>query len=414
MLLTAGVIYNLPPVRERLQPRLAALQSEVYYYFNPPQEAVFIPQEQAAVIVQATLTALPRRTPQPSPTAAALSSLTPTAAQPSPTPTLRPLPTPIPEKTLLGGIRHEYQQMNNCGPATLAMALSFWGWQGDQRDTRAFLRPSFAEVDDKNVNPQEMAAYVEQAAGLKALARFGGDVDMLRRLIAAGFPVIIEKGFQPPHEDWMGHYEALNGYDDARARFIAQDSYIMPDLPVPYDDLRGRWWRDFNYLYLVIYPAEREGEVAGVLGAQADPQENLRHAAQLALEEAAALQGRDLFFAWFNRGSSLASLGDYPAAAEAYDRAFAQYAALPEGERPWRMMWYQSGPYEAYYHTARYQDVIDLANTTLSVFADPALEEAFYWRGLARRALGDLEGGQKDLNKAVRLNPNFTAAVEAR
>ena len=32
------------------------------------------------------------------------------------------------------------------------MALSFWGWQGDQRDTRAYLRPNFATVDDKNVN----------------------------------------------------------------------------------------------------------------------------------------------------------------------------------------------------------------------------------------------------------------------
>ena len=31
-----------------------------------------------------------------------------------------------------------------------------------------------------------------------------------------------------------------------------------------------------------------------------------------------------------------------------------------------RMMWYQTGPYFAYYYSARYQDVINLANTTLN------------------------------------------------
>jgi hypothetical protein len=57
---------------------------------------------------------------------------------PEPTATATLLPTPIPVKVVLGGIVHEYQQFNNCGPANLAMALSYWGWQGDQRDTRAF------------------------------------------------------------------------------------------------------------------------------------------------------------------------------------------------------------------------------------------------------------------------------------
>ncbi len=73
---------------------------------------------------------------------------------------------------LLSGIVHEYQQFNNCGPTNLAMALSFWGWQGDQRDTRRYLRPNL-EVDDKNVMPSEMVAYVEQFTELAALTRAG-------------------------------------------------------------------------------------------------------------------------------------------------------------------------------------------------------------------------------------------------
>lgn len=416
--LLCALVYNLPPVHERLGWRVANLRSQVFYSLNPPQEVVFIPQEQALIesIVQATLAAIKpaalqptallppaTRTPAPSePTSTPL----PTS---SPTPTLAP--TPIPGQVALTGITHEYQQMNNCGPATLSMLLTYWGWQGDQRDTRRYLRPNFAEVDDKNVNPSEMVSFIESQTSLKAQARLGGDLDTVKHLLAAGFPVIVEKGFQPPKEDWMGHYEVINGYDDAQGRFITQDAYIMPDFPVPYGDLSERWWRDFNYVYLVAYPPEREAEVLSILGPDADPAANYRRAADKAAAETATLGGRDLFFAWFNLGSSLASLGSYAEAAQAFDQAFAVYADLRQDERPWRVLWYRAEPYAAYYHTGRYQDVINLANTTLSFLSAPILEETLYWRGLAKEAAGDLQGAISDLKRAVRVNPASTSAA---
>ena len=412
--LLASGVYNLPLVHERVSWRLAGLRASVYHILRPPEQAVFIPQVQAEATSLPPLEALPRsatstllpaptRTPRPPGP-----SFTP---QPSPTATLSP--TSIPDQVILTGIVHEYQQINNCGPATLAMALSFWGWQGSQVDTRAFLRPAFATVDDKNVSPEEMVAYVERFTSLRALVRVGGELETLKALVAAGFPVIIEKGFQPPKEDWMGHYEVINGYDDSRGRFLTQDSYIMADFPRPYDQVTDRWWRDFNYVYLVVYPPERETEVMAVLGPQADPQYNFEHAALTALDETASLAGRDLFFAWYNYGTNLVGLLDYPAAARAYDQAFAVYAGLPEEERPWRTLWYQGGPYAAYYHTGRYQDVIELANTTLSFLLQPGLEESYYWRGLAKENLGDAEGALTDLSKAASLNPNYTLAVSA-
>jgi tetratricopeptide (TPR) repeat protein len=154
----------------------------------------------------------------------------------------------------------------------------------------------------------------------------------------------------------------------------------------------------------------RESEVLGILGPHADAEVNLQLAAQMALEETATLGGRDLYFAWFNLGSNRVALQDYAAAAEAYDQAFTLYAALPEGERPWRMLWYQTGPYEAYYYTSRYQDVINLANTTLSFLNQPILEETLYWRGLAKEALGDQQGAILDLQRAVSINPMSTGA----
>jgi hypothetical protein len=57
--------------------------------------------------------------------------------------------------------------------------------------------------------------------------------------------------------------------------------------------------------------------------------------------------------------------------------------------------------------------VINLADTTLEdTISEPVLEESFYWRALAREALGDQKGAIKDLKESVRLNPHFTPGKE--
>jgi tetratricopeptide (TPR) repeat protein len=83
---------------------------------------------------------------------------------------------------------------------------------------------------------------------------------------------------------------------------------------------------------------------------------------------------------------------------------------LPQQERPWRLLWYQDGPYRAYYNTGRYQDVINLAHSTLVNVDKPVLEETYYWRGMAKAGLGDHQGAIEDLTRANTLNPNSTPA----
>jgi hypothetical protein len=72
-------------------------------------------------------------------------------------------------------------------------------------------------------------------------------------------------------------------------------------------------------------------------------------------------------------------------------------------------MWYQTGPYWAYFYAGRYQDVINLANTTLTeTISEPTLEESLYWRGMAYYyGLGETNLGIADFRETVRLNPNF-------
>lgn len=412
--LAAAAVYQLPPVQQRLGWRLETLRLRVWRAWRPPEAQVFVPVGllTAPAVYQATTP--PTAQHQPTPAFPPLASPEPTRT--AVTLTSSPPPQPLlPPQVSLSGVTHEYQQFNNCGPATLAMALSYWNWTGDQRDTRAALRPNYSEVDDKNVNPGEMAAYAADQPGLIALSRVAGDLELLKRLLAAGFPVVIEIGFQQHPRDWMGHYILLSGYDDAKEQFITQDSLIGADLPRSYAEIETGW-QAFNRAYLVVSPQERQAEVLGILGDQADPQENLRTAVQAAqqhlqqLEVSPTADERQRFFAWYNLASSLTALGDYPAAAQAYDQAFKVYPLIPEDNRPWRMLWYQVGPLQAYFQVGRYQDVITLGNQALNSAGGPLLEEVFYWLGRAREAGGDLEKAIYDYKKAVEINPDSTPA----
>ena len=76
------------------------------------------------------------------------------------------------------------------------------------------------------------------------------------------------------------------------------------------------------------------------------------------------------------------------------------------------MLWYQTGPYWAYYYFGRYQDVINLATTTLDAMSEPVLEESYYWRALAREAAGDISGAIKDFQAGLKSHPGFEPALE--
>jgi hypothetical protein len=421
--LLAGGVYFLPPVHDRLAWRVNNLRVAVLRYLTPAEKVTFLPKEQptsdtASLLAPSPLpqpTAAQVQPPDLPPAQPAARTPTPESASSSPAPAEMPTETLtvvaalLPDKVTLKGLHFQAQTFNNCGPANLAMALSYWGWTGDQADTRAYLRPNYPKIDDKNVRPEEMVDFVLTQTNLKALRRVGGDLDLIRRLIAAGFPVLIEKGHQPPKDWWMGHYLVINGYNDNKQRFTAQDSLLGADNQLPYAEL-GPWWRDFNYVYIVIYPPEREADVLSVLGPQADEQANYQYAAEKASQEIPTLSGRDQYFAWYNLGTNLVALKDYAGAAAAYDQAFAINASLPEKQRLYRMLWYQVGPYEAYFYAGRYQDLLDLGNATLAWVGEPLLEETFYWLGRAREARGDLDKAVYDYNQAVRINPRSTPA----
>jgi tetratricopeptide (TPR) repeat protein len=273
---------------------------------------------------------------------------------------------------------------------------------------------------DKNVMPYEMENFVNNYTEFAALTRIGGEIEMVKRLIANGFPVLIEKGYYEADYrgivDWLGHYLFITGYDESQGYFIVQDAYLKTgdngtgaNLRSSYEDFADQW-RSFNYLFMVIYPPDRQDDVLAALGPWAETEWANRHALETAQRESEMLSGINQFFAWYNLGSSHVSRFEYVDAANAYDYAFQLYAALDEEtvKRPFRMIWYQTGPYFAYFYSGRYQDVIDLANRALYDWSsEPTLEESIYWRGMALLALGETDNAVADFQQSVYLNPNF-------
>ena len=284
-LVVAGLA--IPGVRARLQNLANELQVRLDYAINPPQEAVFLPDEALATSVQATLLASLTHTPTTTP--APENTIQPIENTPLPTAT----PTPLPGAAFITGGRYETQHglWNYCAPATLAMALSYWGWEGTRTDIGPVVKPY---DKDKNVMPYELADYVESHAGLRAVVRSGGSLELLKRLIANDFSVLIEKGIVIRDYNgklgWMGHYTVVTGYDDSKSEFTTQDSYFTADYIVSYENL-AREWQSFNYIFMVIYSPDEEQQLLGVLDAYADAAASDQIAAQTAAEECAPRHG---------------------------------------------------------------------------------------------------------------------------
>lgn len=320
-------------------------------------------------------------------------------------------PLPVSSLVMGGNYFSQHNRWNYCGPANVAMLLSYLGWHGDADEVARVIKPY---PKDKNVMPYEILDFI-RFAGYDGILRVGGDIERLKRLIANGFVVLVEKG--PHFRDiqgsitWMGHYQVLSGYDDLNRVFIAQDSYIKPDYEQPYDKLIEEW-RSFNYTYLAAFHPWQRDEIIALLGEDADETTNFQRALKKAAEETAALRGVEQFFAFYNYGTNLVSLRDYASAARAYDTAFALYDSLPQNKsiRPYRILWYQTGPFFAYYYTGRYGDVINKATfNSIDMVRDdtPALEESYYWRGMAKLQLGERQSAIDDFYTCLQYHTGF-------
>jgi len=394
LLLVAALVYQIPEVKSRVDWRYEVWSTYVNNSIDPVGK-IPTPLQSTPFESFTPLT--------PTPTKSASTAVTMIE---SPNPTLPPPPAQV----SLPSPRWEVQGINNCGPATLAMTLRMYGWQGDQYDIAKIIKPV---PQDRNVNPDELRYFVLNEAGwLRAEYRVAGTLDILKHLLAANYPVVIEEAstLSPqdangPNDDlWDAHYLLITGYDNtAGGTVTAQDPLRGPDKKIAYDQLM-KDWKPFNYLYMVIYLPQDEGEVKSILGVNWDADQNRQNALSMA-QAATALDTKDAF-AWFNLGSSLVYFARYTEAAQSFDQAFT--IGLPQ-----RMTRYQFFPFFAYYNAGRIDYLLTLTEDTYKPINGSYAEEALLWHGYGQLHNGDSAGALADWNKALKVHPNYCDAEKA-
>ena len=316
----------------------------------------------------------------------------------SPTPQVV-LKTPPATKTLANDY-HVFQTFNNCGPAALSMALSYYGINVSQQVLGDELRPyqnPQGDNDDKSVTLEELG---EKAKDFDLIPyhRPNGNIDLIRMFITYDIPVMA-RTLTKINED-IGHYRIVKGYNDEIGQIIQDDSLQNKNLWFSYEDFSALWQK-FNYEYLVLVPKDKQEIVEAILGEDKDVKIAWQKAVQNSQKQLEENQ-YDIY-ARFNLSVALYNIGNYQESVDEFEKV--------EALLPFRTLWYQIEPIKAYYELGDYQRVFELTEKILNNW-NRAFSELYYLRGLIYQKQGSLEAARQEFEKAVFYNRNFIPAQE--
>ncbi|MFA6094413.1 MAG: peptidoglycan bridge formation glycyltransferase FemA/FemB family protein [Candidatus Paceibacterota bacterium] len=307
----------------------------------------------------------------------------------------------IPEEKILSTDYHVFQTFNNCAPAALSMALSYYGILDSQEKIAQDLRPhnnSTGDNDDKSTPPQELADYVKQY-GLIPYFRPHGNVDVLKQFLAKDIPVVVRTLLYEDKD--YAHYRVIKGYDDVKQEFIQDDSLEGKNLAYSYEDFL-LLWKPFNYAYLVFATAENQKEIEEILGEDVQISTAWMNA-RFDAEKTLSLSPSDVQ-ARFNLAVALYYLGDHAASAIEFEKVEQRLSA--------HMLWYQIEPIENYFMLKNYEKVFSLSDSILNN-NNRAFSELYILRGKSYLNLGRKDMAKGEFKKAVYFNTNSEAARDA-
>ncbi|MEX2028113.1 MAG: C39 family peptidase [Candidatus Curtissbacteria bacterium] len=321
----------------------------------------------------------------------------PSVPLPSPKPTL----VAPPSSKVLPNNYHIFQSFNNCGPAALSMALSYYGINVSQQQLGQDLRPyqvPGGDNDDKSVTLEELAEKSKDY-GFTPYHRPGGNIDIIKMFIAYDIPVIARTWLRA--NDDIGHYRIIKGYDQTTSEIIQDDSLQGKNLRYSYPEFDAIW-KKFNYEYLVLVPKDKEYIVKSILNQNADAEKSWSLAAQNARKELEK-DSNDIA-ARFNLSVALYNTGDYQKSIEEFEKV--------ENLLPFRTLWYQIEPIQAYYQLGRFDKVFSITDKVLA-YHNRAFSELYLLRGEIYKKQGQPQLARSEFQKAVLYNQNLKAAQDA-
>lgn len=313
---------------------------------------------------------------------------------PSVSPTLTPIPLPI-SKTLPTDY-HIFQTFNNCGPASLSMALSHYGVNVSQQELGQNLRPyqvAGGDNDDKSVTLEELAQESKKYE-FTPFHRPAGNPEIIKQFIAQDMP-IITRTWTKPSED-IGHYRVVKGYDETRQTLIQDDSLQGKNLEYTYKDF-DEIWKKFNYEYLVLVPKEKIQIAESILKEDVDVKTAWKKAVKIS--ETQLQKNPDDIYARFNLSVALFHTEEFKRSKEEFE--------IVENALPFRTLWYQIEPVQNYVKLKEYDRALSLIEKILNN-QNRAFSELYIIRGDIYKDQGNLDAANSEYKQALLYNKNLS------
>lgn len=196
------------------------------------------------------------------PVAAATAAVAPTAQPAAAVRPAAPASTGVnlalPASASLGPLIHITQTVNNCGPASVAEVLNYWGISRTQGQVQAVLR---ADGSPNGMLPYGVPAYA-RSLGFGAVLGTGGDRTLIKALVSKGFPPIANQWVSLT--DHVGHYRPIQSYDNRQGVFTASDPFLGQGHQIDYTTF-DRIWATNSGRFILLYPLSRQAVVQTVL-----------------------------------------------------------------------------------------------------------------------------------------------------
>jgi len=320
---------------------------------------------------------------------------------PTPTMTMTPTPTPLPMTHIIENDYHIFQTFNNCGPAALSMALSYFGIQKTQHELGSQMRPyqnPQGDNDDKSVTLEELVKKTLEF-NLLSYYRPNGSIEIAKQFISEGIPVVTRTRLK--ETDDIGHFRIIKGYDDTTQTFLQDDSLQGHNLTYSYESF-SQLWETFHFEYLVLFPPEKHEIVKNILGKYMSETESWRDTYNKA-QQSLGINPDDLY-ARFSLSIAAYHLGDYHTSIQEFERI--------EHRLPFRTLWYQIEPIKAYAALKNYNRVFSMSQDIFNN-QNRAYSELYLIRGELLKKQGNINGARNEFEKAVLYNNLLPEALQA-
>ncbi len=169
-------------------------------------------------------------------------------------------PAPLRPSAALGPLENIPQTWNNCGPASVAEVLAYWGVYRTQWQVQSVIR---ADGNAHGTSPYGVPAYM-RGLGMRALLGIAGNERLVKLLVANGFPVIVSQYVSLT--DHVGHYRPIQAYDDAKGSFVSSDPYLGQGHVIGYSEFDAIW-KSTNRRFMVLYSPGKQPLLNSVLRA---------------------------------------------------------------------------------------------------------------------------------------------------